>query len=1340
MPEQASQNALPVTTSPYQSPFQTAIYPFGLGGVNMKDQADQIPVGQFALHTNLTHTMDRGVTTRYGLSSYATGGTKHHSVRRLSDPLNSTYTRLWGTDQDLRIGQSGAVAIIDSGYSGDPLVLLPHRPPLSGAPWMFVADRSRMRKVRVDGLDVPIGLPAPATIPTLSLDTEYFTQIARVDHVDSTNATAWTPNAGYTFPDPLVGNAPVHTGVPTMVDDSVFLLTPGLAATTPNDGWYSFWGLAKSLDLTKLKANGTGTVKDADDEDAMHLKLQLVNPEFVKEVRLYLVCSNNFSPQVLPGVNSGGLNSDFYMKAFTPDAFARVVNPYQSTDEATLDAELTLAGQVALTDLTNAQQRTGFNAAATRRRATQAFVTAEYLRSISLRAAAISNEVREFGSVGYSLRRSDFRRFGTTVGCDWSTITGLILFYAVLDHVTGVTSITLQDWKLTGGAGPDTMDPGVNSYDYRYTNYDPRTGAEGNPTPEQTDLTLFIDAIRRGIIVQPAAYGDAAIRQRIYRRGGTNVDDWFFVDVNASDGGAYLDLFSDDEVSTAGTVNLDHFEAVPTQDVNGNTILAQPVPVLFGPAQGLLFGLGDPNRPGHLYWCIPGEPDHWPAESNLEVCSPSEELMAGLMYGPQPLAFSRERLYAIYPNLTGDIEVTATTTACRRGIVSRWAWAIGLGGIYGVAKDGIFNTGGGVEEIISQDIQPLFRGTVWNGYQPIDFTVPTAIRLSCYLDQLFLHYQGTDGNRYTIVYAILFKFWTPWSFGKQTTYLLPDEDTPVALLFVGGLTTGKSYLYDPAAFSDDGVAIPCTIRTKDWDMDRPREDKLLGDLIVDADPQGATLSLTTLLNNETVVNGTQTFDAGTGRLRYTFDSFGTVPQRARNVATTIAWSSSTGRPVLYFMGISYIPEPDQTLNRMTQWDDLGHPDEFYLTGVTFDCDTGGIDRTIIIEKDYNGLVTTVATLLVNANGRHKLSFSWLGQQARKVRIRPTDDCIAWILYQADWIKVNEPPRIAAWDIHYEADGDQYYTGLDLYCDTGGLEKRVKVTVDGATLTNPYTGLQYWSVTTVGRQWIHLTFLAGRGHVFHFEATDLNIGLLYRHKWFLVPEPSEQSNWNQGYSVHGTLADKWFKAFLFEVDTFGQNKTVTVDLDGTVVETFSVNTTGRQVVHHALATQRLGRVLRIYPTDGNPSRPYTILSIFDAEPYSLTVWQTQEGDDGVPGYKQWIDANITLVSTTEVTLTLSIQRSQDGDGAVESHNYVIPSTDGAKLDRYISFLPVKGVKRKYYFAASAPFRLYREESIVRMQPWGSEQDVITHPWGNDDLDPTRGMTNADVAAARDGGSA
>src|SRR5436190_19519542 len=148
MPEQKSERALPVTTSGFEQPFETAIYPYGLGGLNLKGQADQIPLGQFAKLNNMIHSMDRGLTTRPGLTTSATGGTNHHSVRRLNDPSASTYTRLWGIDTTLRIGQSGAVTQIDNGYSGDPLYLLPHRPPLSGASWMFVGDRSRMRKVR----------------------------------------------------------------------------------------------------------------------------------------------------------------------------------------------------------------------------------------------------------------------------------------------------------------------------------------------------------------------------------------------------------------------------------------------------------------------------------------------------------------------------------------------------------------------------------------------------------------------------------------------------------------------------------------------------------------------------------------------------------------------------------------------------------------------------------------------------------------------------------------------------------------------------------------------------------------------------------------------------------------------------------------------------------------------------------------------------------------------------------------------------------------------------------------------------------------------------------------
>ncbi len=202
MPEQKSSRGQPITTAPIENPFATEVWPYGQGGLDLNSALDAIPVGKLARLTNLIHTTGRQLTGRPGLTTLATGGTNHHSVRRLSDPQNSTYTRIWGTDQDLRIGQSGALTIIDTGYSGAPLYLLPSRPPLSGDPWMFVGDISRMRKVRADGLDLPIGLPAPGSAPTLALDTQQSTTIACMDPgfcADGTAAANWTLNGGFDF-------------------------------------------------------------------------------------------------------------------------------------------------------------------------------------------------------------------------------------------------------------------------------------------------------------------------------------------------------------------------------------------------------------------------------------------------------------------------------------------------------------------------------------------------------------------------------------------------------------------------------------------------------------------------------------------------------------------------------------------------------------------------------------------------------------------------------------------------------------------------------------------------------------------------------------------------------------------------------------------------------------------------------------------------------------------------------------------------------------------------------------------------------------------------------------
>jgi len=1313
MPEQTSRRGNPVTSAGFEQPFENALFRIGVRGLNLHDALDVIPPDQYSRLTNAEHDGGGFITSRLGQEFLASAGTRHHSMRRLRDPDSATFTRIWGVDTNLYRGSSGALALIDAGYSGDPLALLPHRPPSSGEPWMFVGDSNRMRKVRSDGLDLPIGLAAPGAAVGAALGTEERTSITEFDAADGSDAAAWTGAPG----NDNLGNA---TGTPTALDDVSpigpavgFTTDPGSISGSYYDSW---WGLALTRDL-----NTVGT-QVASDDDVIHLWMKTADTTNVLEVRVYLVVSTIFDPLELPGRDrlALGANTDAYVKSFRPNDFLQFVQANQSQIDA---AETARIYALRDEDLQNRAIDDDRDVWAVER------AQDDPGRDRSLQITTAHQQWIEQGIVGVSLRRGDFKRIGTDNTRDWSTVTGVIIYLRV--NGIGVNSVAMDDLFLTGGYGPDTVEPGAQQLDWRYTHFDPRTGAEGNPSPEMTPAT-YLDSIRRQVALTPIAHADAAIRQRFYRRGGSLIDDWYFLGANGSNGGVFTDQLSDDAIVAAGTVNLDHFEPVPTVDENGDTVLTQPVWAIWGPVEGMLLACGDPYRPGHVYFCIPDEPDHWSASGNVEVCAPSEELCNGGLIGHQSFVFSRERMHMLYPNLTGEIGITATPSGCKRGLVGKWGFAVGPGGVYFASQDGIFVTNGGPEEWLSEDIDPLFKGKTVNGYLPIDLDAERSLRMTVWESKLYFGYQDSSGQNQVLVFDILKRFWRHYSFGRQSEGLQGEDESD---LLIGGTASGESYKH--LGTSDDGLPITVTFRTGSIDGDK-REDKLLGDQIVDADRQGTNITITNYLNEEAIVNPNGTLGSGAGRQRYILDAFGDTPQRAHSIATEVAWSSSTAAPIVYRIGFASTMQPDITQNRVTNWDDLNHADECYVTGVTFDCNTAGIDRTIIVERDFGGVVLTVATLLVNTDGRHKIKFSWPAVAANKIRIRPNDDCLFWLLYKVDWIWLEEPPRVARWDIHFENQWDQYYTGLDLYCDTSGLEKRVEVWVDQVRLDNPATGLSYWPVTANGRRVVHLTLPWGRGHVFHVVAIDDNDGLLYNHRWHMDPEPSEQANWNQNFSIYGTRSDKFLKAIIFECDTFGQNKSVQVEVDGVTVETITITATGRSVIQRALTTQQLGRVWRMFPVDSNPGRLYTAQPVFDEEPLKLTRWETQETNHNLPGWFQILWAHLTLKCTQDVTLTVTFVANQEL-GTRISKQYVIPHTSGQKVRRFVSFEAGKGVLVKYLLTSPGDFWLYREETVVQVQPWGAEQTVPVQPFGDDDLDPTRPMKQAALAAAAPGGS-
>jgi hypothetical protein len=535
MPEQASGRGQVITTATFEAPFSTEIFPFGAGGLNLKDALDAIPVGQLSRSTNMIHSQDRAVTGRPGLTSLATVGTEHHSVRRLSDPQAGTYTRIWGVDQKLYRGQSGALTEIDTGYSGDPLYLLPHRPPLSGDPWMFVADRLRMRKVRADGLDLPIGLPAPAAALVTALATEEITYIAKFDPNltpnagvdDGTAGVNWTGTAGFDYSVP-----PLTTGVPIVVG-SEFITNPGAAIESAKLGYNSWWGLPRVLDLSL-----TGT-RPADDNDILNFVLKFSHPYLTEEVRFYFVCGA-FDPTVLPGTDTTGnnLNGDFFEKTFRPGDFAVFLQGKQASADAAEGARIQ---ELRRQGLLNQSEAKGFEVVRTKQvtRKTTTFTDLrDPVRDAIMIAGSGLSEFIEIGTVGIPLRRGEFKRYGSTANTGWNTITGLVIYIQAAEGAAGPIGVTFINMYQVGGYGPDSMEPGAQSYDIRYTNYDPRTGAEGNPSPEQDDAS-FLDPRRQKIDCTPVAYGDAAVRQRFYVRGGTLIEDWYFAGVNAADGGVF---------------------------------------------------------------------------------------------------------------------------------------------------------------------------------------------------------------------------------------------------------------------------------------------------------------------------------------------------------------------------------------------------------------------------------------------------------------------------------------------------------------------------------------------------------------------------------------------------------------------------------------------------------------------------------------------------------------------------------------------------------------------------------------------------------------------------------
>jgi hypothetical protein len=479
-----------------------------------------------------------------------------------------------------------------------------------------------------------------------------------------------------------------------------------------------------------------------------------------------------------------------------------------------------------------------------------------------------------------------------------------------------VRAIVVAQW-LTSGSSTATM----NVFDINLTAV-PVNG---------TVLTLALTNQSANVCITPPT-DPQETSARLYRRGGTLPNNWFFVGefpiaslVQGTCGVGTL-LINDnipDSVAEIGNIlQIDNFQ--PIQSVQATNF---PLPCIFiSSGTGRLLGCGDPARPDAVYFSAPGNADIWGAENWVVVANPGEQCMNGLDYNLRTFVFSRERMYIMLPNIVAGVTFTPAETSCRHGLKGRWAFTAGEQGIYFVSKDGIYRTQGGPEQsIIDDSIRPLFpvrdgqAGTPTNGYDAVNMDDENGLRLTYHNGEVWFFYTGlSTGLRQILIYDERRTRWRPATYTNQMNMAYSEPNVDSSLIFGG--TDGD--VYNVGGSTDEGgAAIPVEFTTGAMDQGRPLNLKEYLTVNFDVDPGGASVAspivITPLTNGETVSELALSV-TGSGRQRVTLPlNQNGIEVYAYNIEFDVTWNASaTINPIFYQYEILYRHEPTET----THWE------------------------------------------------------------------------------------------------------------------------------------------------------------------------------------------------------------------------------------------------------------------------------------------------------------------------------------------------------------------------------------------------------------------------------------
>lgn len=224
-------------------PYQRLPGKFDYSGMDIHHPPDRLPEGKCSLLFNLTPDTQTGaLALRPALSSLATtpDTAPVHSVVRMNDSVPGAaqpFSRFVGCGPRFYYGPGGALTLLDSGFSSNPLALVPYRPPRSPEPWLYTYDSNKQVRYKTDGTTQQIGIVSPTTEPLAQRTAPLYKLIGNMEDATAGTWSGINASGGIISAPANALHVPAATTITKILYDTG---TSGMACVAPSstsNGW-----------------------------------------------------------------------------------------------------------------------------------------------------------------------------------------------------------------------------------------------------------------------------------------------------------------------------------------------------------------------------------------------------------------------------------------------------------------------------------------------------------------------------------------------------------------------------------------------------------------------------------------------------------------------------------------------------------------------------------------------------------------------------------------------------------------------------------------------------------------------------------------------------------------------------------------------------------------------------------------------------------------------------------------------------------------------------------------------------------------------------------------------